>query len=359
MERACQVVWAGVTAGDAHTCGWTTSGQVYCWGRNESGQLGDGTTTERNEPALTSVSDAQVVSAGGAHTCAIRGGGDILCWGAGMAGQLGTGVEDGSSSPVSIASGDVAVDLSTSAFATLAALADGDLLAWGSNANGALGDGTTLRRLAPVRIPDGAAVEVALGTFHGCFRRRSGEVLCSGNNRGGELGGGTANEMSVTPVVVPALFADQISAGATYTLARVGGEVFCFGANTTSNPCVISGAGAIGPVPMPVTIPRIIDASDVDAGRNHACVVELGQVRCWGDNREGQTGGSLLDDRQNPTLVPGLSDVVHVSAGTAHTCALTSDGEIYCWGQGSEGQLGAGRRDGIVATPQRVLPPGT
>ena len=89
-----------VTAGAHHSCAVTASGRLYCWGRNEEGQLGDGTTTERHVPTLVEgLSGVREVALGDLHTCALLGSGAVRCFGSNSNGQLGDGTTRDSDEP--------------------------------------------------------------------------------------------------------------------------------------------------------------------------------------------------------------------------------------------------------------------
>jgi alpha-tubulin suppressor-like RCC1 family protein len=80
-----------VAAGGSHSCALRTSGALVCWGRNDRGQLGDGTIVERHAPVATGLTDVVLADAGGSHTCALRATGQVVCWGSNASGQLGDG----------------------------------------------------------------------------------------------------------------------------------------------------------------------------------------------------------------------------------------------------------------------------
>jgi cysteine-rich repeat protein len=204
------VTAAAVSTGDSHTCGLTPAGSVACWGGNDYGQLGDGTTTNRLTPVsvIGLGATAAVVSAGGHHTCVLSTGGAVRCWGYNGYGQLGDGTTTSRPSP-----GDVTglpggiVDLCTGQDHTCVALGTGEVYCWGRNNYGQIGDGTTVNRSVPTAVVDLAApaVDVACeGDYNDAFTcaiLADTSVMCWGYNTHGELGNNTTTDSS-RPVAV-------------------------------------------------------------------------------------------------------------------------------------------------------------
>jgi|tagenome__1003787_1003787.scaffolds.fasta_scaffold20972730_2 alpha-tubulin suppressor-like RCC1 family protein len=140
--------------GPTHTCGLTTSGAAYCWGSNVLGKLGDGTTTDRLTPAAVAgglVFTALSVGAGN-QTCGLTASGAAYCWGINDDGQLGDGTTITRASPTAVAGGLAFVQLSTGTGHTCGVTVDGIAYCWGNNANGQLGDGGTTPRLVPTAV---------------------------------------------------------------------------------------------------------------------------------------------------------------------------------------------------------------
>ncbi len=152
-----------ITAGGAHTCAhaggaYYMSFAWYCWGANGSGQLGDGTTTDRLTRVLVGGGRSfTIVSAGGSHTCGVAGGsgtvaGDAYCWGANDHGQLGTGAIIQQTSPALVAGGLSFAALSAGGSHTCGVIAGGGVYCWGNNSAGQLGNGTTTSSSVPVKV---------------------------------------------------------------------------------------------------------------------------------------------------------------------------------------------------------------
>ena len=197
-----------ITAGWDHTCALLNDGTVKCWGYNSIGQLGDGTTSNRLTPvSVSGITNATSVAAGGAHTCALLSDGTARCWGWNYYGQLGDGTTTDRSTPVSVSGITNAISIVAGWDHTCALLNDGTVKCWGENNTGQLGDGTTTNRLTPVSVSGITnAISVVAGGAHTCALLNDGTVKCWGRNNYGQLGDGTTTDRS-TPVSVN--FADQ------------------------------------------------------------------------------------------------------------------------------------------------------
>src|SRR2546426_3567926 len=202
-QFAVTLTFTAVTAGDAHTCGVTAGGAAYCWGFNSSGQLGDGTTTDRLTPVLvqppTGVSFA-AVTAGRLHTCGVTAAGTAYCWGGNGFGQLGDGTAMTRLTPVPVAPGVSFAAVDAGDFHTCGVTAAGTYC-WGGNGSGQLGDGSTMTRLTPVLVAAPAGVSfaaVTAGAAHTCGATAAGGAYCWGANGSGQLRHG-AKTAGVTP----------------------------------------------------------------------------------------------------------------------------------------------------------------
>lgn len=305
-----------IAAGAAHTCAITTSSGLKCWGSTLDGRLGRGPW-----PALpgenTAASPVQVlglesgvkqVSAGWVHTCAVTTTGKALCWGGNYSGQLGNGITGNQLSPVGVAGLATGVRfVSAGADHSCALLENGTVRCWGQNDYGELGDGSTTDRATPVQVSSLTNVaKISTGERHSCALTGTGAVWCWGVNTYGQLGDGTQTARNV--------------------------------------PVLVSGLGS--------------GVADISTGGYHTCaVLTSGMVRCWGSNQFGQLGDTSTSIRTIPAAVTGLdANMVSIGASQQHTCALTNSGSAYCWGSNSDYRLGRGpTTNAPAAAPVRNL----
>jgi alpha-tubulin suppressor-like RCC1 family protein len=345
-----------VAAGHDHTCAVTSTGAVQCWGRNTDGQVGDGTTVARLTPVTVSglSSGVDTVAVGSAHSCAVTTAGGLVCWGANERGQPGTGTTSPRSTPTDVTgltSGVLAV--SPGWQHTCAMTAAGGVKCWGANSYGQLGDGTTIERLTPVYVVGLTSGVVALSTGlqHACAVTNAGAVKCWGYGGNGGLGVGSLADHS-TPVDVVGLAAGAVAmaAGSSHSCAlTAGGGVKCWGCNQDGQIGDATTSTRTTPVDVTGLATGVVA---IEAGGSHTCALTTsGRLRCWGNNTFGGLGDSTTVDRLTPVDVTGLADgVAAMSAGSLHTCAVTTGGGIRCWGYNAFGSLGDG------TTTDRLVP---
>jgi alpha-tubulin suppressor-like RCC1 family protein len=272
---AVQENWADVSTGRLTTCALTGSGDAFCWGLNQSGEVGDTLlplSTRQSTPnrVVGDVKFATVV-AGWLHTCGISMAGIAYCWGNNTTGQLGIGVIDSvpHGKPMPVASTLLFKKIAMSARSTCAISVDGQLLCWGYNGLGQLGDGTTDTHSAPTPVSGGKKwKDVAMGNgfvegttavsptgltqggiTHACAIDDSDAAYCWGWNGAGQLGDGTTTTQQVPTAVSITIKFTSLALGAAYSCGMTSaGAIYCWGANSVGQLGIGTTADATQPV---------------------------------------------------------------------------------------------------------------
>ena len=255
--------------GMAHACALMSDASLWCWGKNEFGQLGDGTTTPSPLPVqVKGLTNGQDLATGASFSCGLTSGGAVLCWGVNSEGQLGNG--DTTSKPTPQAVGGLTsgvVQIASGDSHSCALTSTGPLVCWGKNDSGQLGDGTTTNQPTPVQM-NGLSTGISalgLGYPHSCAVIDGG-LKCWGRNDQTQLGAGSSDlcnqfACSKAPLDVTNLTAGVVAVG--------GGD---------GNTCAVLSSGA---------------------------------VQCWGWNNHCQLGqGTDANARSTPTTVLGLESGV-------------------------------------------------
>ncbi|MEK7285742.1 MAG: Ig-like domain-containing protein [Nitrospirota bacterium] len=355
-------VWPSdaIDAGDFHTCALRPNGNVFCWGDNRFGQLGNNSTATSTTPVMVPSFAAKSISAGGGHTCAIRSlDNSVACWGNNSSGQLGNNTTATSTAPV-FPGGLPAIAVSAGGAHTCALLTNDTVSCWGDNRSGQLGLGnstsTIIRSLVPVSVDLGVdkAKSILTGGLHTCVQLIGGNMKCWGDNNSGQIGNGQ-RAISSTPILVPEISsATSVTAGGNFTCFNTSGgtsTIKCMGSNEDGQ----LGNATMENSPVPSDVFGITGAESVSAGHSHACARNASSIQCWGDNNNGQLGNETRTASIIPVVVQGNLNAIAVLAGTSYNCALENGpNNVKCWGYGNNGQMGNGTRNdnalpGLVA----------
>jgi alpha-tubulin suppressor-like RCC1 family protein len=352
------VTFSQVAAGDLHTCAVATTGDVYCWGYNYYGQVGDGTQTDNYNP--TNVATGMVsVTAAALHTCALNALGDVWCWGYGGAGQFGNGTYVTINvSPVAGASGYGFTRLfaGVNTYSTCGVTAANAAYCWGDNARGQLGDGTTDGTATPAAVVGGIPfVAMDITGNHTCGASIYGRAYCWGSWDWGETGQG--GSLPITP--------QTVSGGSGFTAVSVGRYHSCALSGTAAYCWGYNGQGQLGngggvEMAAPAAVSGGYAFQSLSTGEYHSCgVTTTGVGYCWGNNYYGSLGdGTTAYAQLSPVAVAGGLLFSQIDAGRGFTtCGLTDVGAAYCWGQNDQGQLGTGVVGDSAIAPDSVHTP--
>ncbi len=373
--------WTAVSAGDESTCA-IGDGTLYCWGANDAGQLGDGTTADHGVPApiMDSHHDWTAVSISHVHACAISAADGVFCWGDNASGEIGPNGGAISFVPV-LATAEPATSVATSALATCITTADqmGQLVCWGHDANHELGDQAltgTLGDHTLEPIPASSLTgwsEVSAGDVTMCGRLQTGDLYCWGDGANGGLGTGlwTTNgfhKVDTGVAQVSVGFAIDVDPDTKHDAADrelacsiAGTDVRCWGLNRFGQ--LGQGVATMALAPTEVSGGGHTFASLVADG-NHACGIEAGVLFCWGSDQSGQTTGRPVGDVSPclasvcdlgvPTEIGFAAGATGVAVGADFTCSLAASA-IECWGNNIRGSLGGG--DQATSEPRSVISP--
>ena len=312
--------------------------RLLAWGWNSSGQLGDGTLTDRHTP-VSLASPVVAAAAGYEHSLFVRGDGSLWATGANGDGQLGDGTATGRSNAVAVASNVVAV--AAGRYHSLFLTGDGKLWAMGFNSSGQLGDGTKTSRSNAV-CGASTVVSMAAGAHHSLFVKNDGTLWAMGSNSAGQLGDGSTGNRS-TPVFVASNVV-SMAAGCEHSLFMTGdGTLWGMGRNNYGQ----LGDGTLTDRHTPVAIASPVTALAV-GGYHSLFVKNDGTLWATGHNVVDQLGDGSTANRSNAVLV--ASNVVAGAAGYYHSLFLTGDGKLWAMGDNGHGQLGDG------TTSQRLSP---
>ena len=419
-----------IAAGNNHSLAVSASGTVSSWGENNDGQLGNGTTSDSHVPVTVSgLSGKDVVSVdGGSYfSMALTSSGEVWDWGLNSSGQLGNGTTTNSNVPVQVTSvggGGGAISAGADSATSMiigeptvttspasvgfaprpvgtqsgaqsvtitnngaAPLGVSELDLSGANADSfqISGDGcsgtvvpiggacTIGVRSQPVAAGGTTAVlEIASNIAAGhtsvalsgsglpsptsglVFSTTPAQPLAIGFNSNGQLGVTHLGGASISTPAGIAPASSQfvaLSAGGTHSLGlRADGTVWAWGANTYGQ--IGTGAGADQWSPTEVPTPGGMVA--ISAGLGHSLALGVdGTVWAWGFNAQGQLGNGNTTNNSTPVQVSGLANVVAVAAGGYHSLALEANGTVWAWGYNADGQLGNGNTTNY-STPVQV-----
>lgn len=361
VRAAAMSGFSKVVTGSDFSCALKSDSTVWCWGLNSSGQLGDGTTTNRNRPVqvsgLTGVTD---IDYGNDFSCALKSDSTVWCWGNGGFGQLGNGTTSNSSTPVQVSGLTDVTQMSAGYGHACARKSDGTVRCWGWNVLFNLGNGNTTNSSTPV-TPTGlsSVVSVRTASYGACAVLSDATVRCWGAGNNGQLGNG-GTTYSTSTKTQPTGLSGLASLGDFHANHFCGvmsdATLKCWGLNDHGQ----IGNGNSTNQLTPVAIAGFSGVASVSGNNHTSCAVKSdGTPWCWGWGGLGQLGTGSTADSYVPVAVSGVTGVSQISAGYVHTCAVLTDSTIKCWGRNTYGALGNGNNTNSNVAVAVASPPVT
>ena len=325
---------SSLSTGWYHTVFTKTDGSLWGTGLNNRGQLGDGTTTDRNSPVKIVDKDVIAVAAGTYHSLFIKSGGSLWAMGQNTYGQLGDGTTTDRTSPVQIlASGVTAV---VADYHTMFLKSDGTLWVMGRNSYGQLGNGNTTAQSTPVQILTGVST-MAAGFNHSLAVKTDGSLYAWGRNHKGQLGDGTTTDRT-SPVLIEASGVSAVAVGQYHSLyLKTDGSVRGTGWNQYGQ----LGDGTTTDRNSSVEVESTGVSLIVSGTSSSYYQMSDGTMRSTGRNNYGQLGDGSVTDRNTSVVIPDSKAVVW-SGGSGFAVIVGSDNDLRAFGRNNYGQLGDG-----------------
>lgn len=344
---------AHIAVGARHTMALTDTGEIYAWGEDLGGQIGDGTQDNHPTPVKVVGLDGITItsiSAGARHSLALSDKGEVYAWGDGDRYQLGSGNPVASPLPkkVNLPTRQPVTAISGGGFHCLAVTDHGELFSWGGGSNGQLGTGSGRDGKIPARVKtldDIPIASVSAGIYHSLALTPDGHVYSWGWNIGGALGHGKLSGEQYLPTLIESLSnITTIAAGSFYSLALDSNETLhswgSAGSEAQRGHLFIE---TTNNQPEPVLVREYQKVSAIAAGDQSFIITDDNHIYAAGGNQSGQLGVGDTDAHSTPAQVtlPENARATAVATNFAHTAFLTADGEVFMAGYGPRLGLGS------------------
>lgn len=318
--------------GEEHNVALTADGDLYCWGSNGNGQVGNGTQSSQKEPVKV-LQDVAIVSAELSDTAAILENGDLYIWGKNQLGQVGNGQGGQDLNqliPVRVMKNAASVSMGDTH--TAAMNMDGNLYTWGNETC----NGLDQYYDKPQKLFDSVKV-YQLGSDHSAMITEENELYMWGQNYSGQLGTGDTNDQYRPVKVMDDVAQVKLEIHGRSAAVSLNGDLYVWGDNRYCQVGNMTGEttySAYWNTPAKVL-------SDVKIVELHqyrsAAITTNGDLYIWGENDHGQVGNDTTMRTMAPAKI--LENVKSVSMGTYHTVAVTENGELYAWGSNYSKQI--------------------
>ncbi|MCX6147206.1 MAG: carboxypeptidase regulatory-like domain-containing protein [Candidatus Kapabacteria bacterium] len=317
--------------------------ELWGWGSNIYGEIGDGTNNERDTPIQNGkATNWKVIASGNSHhNLSVKTDSSLWAWGQNDYGQLGDSSTLDRNRPTRIGLGKDWKTVAVGYDHSLALKVDGSLWGWGRNDYGQLGDNTNIDKIAPIQIGTDKEWKIIMcGDFFSFGIKNDGTLWAWGVNQSGELGDGSKTDKNVPTQIGTDKDWKNISSGYGCTLAlKTDGSLWSWGWNLYGQ----LGDGTNDDKNIPTHIGSGTDWKDIYANAYHSMALKSdGSLWTWGYNSSGQLGNGTKVDKNTPTHIGTDTDWNFISGGLDHTTALKSDGTMWAWGYNADGELGDG-----------------
>jgi len=342
-----------LSAGQDHTLFIDNNGNLWVWGDNERGQLGQGDNTGDNKRKTTPVKvDGTYISvaAGDFHSLAIDIENNLYAWGAGGNGRLGNGQTVNLLSPRPIRLGTKFMAISGGSEHSLAIDIENNLYAWGAGGNGRLGTGNTSEQRSPVLISSIKAKAISAGWYHSLVLDINDNLLVCGSNTYGQVGDNTKTQRNSFVEVSGNRKYNSISAGAYHNLAiDTNNNLWAWGSNSHGR--LGDGTNIERTVPVQIGTENYIAISATRYGS--LAINTNNEIWAWGDNEYRQIGDGTNANRSFPVTTNRPDLKSNAVSGFSHSLAVDLQGRIWSWGRGNNAQHGQGNTSNL-STPTLV-----
>ena len=321
----------------------TVNGDLYCWGKNDYGQVGNGVTADQYTPVKV-LENVKEFYSDGFTLAAITTNGDLYCWGKNDCGQVGNGSTEYQYTPVKVLENVKKFNYYNEASA--AVTTNGNLYCWGYNTSGEVENGSTVDQYTPVKVLENVKDFYSYSDVSAAVTT-NGDLYCWGYNWYGTVGNG-ANADQYTPVKVLENVKDFYFCSYLSAAVTTNGDLYCWGYNNWD------GTVGNGSTEYQYTPVKVLE----NVKDFYSCiylssaVTTNGDLYCWGDNEYGEVGNGSAVDQYTPVKV--LENVKEFYGAGFTSSAVTTNGDLYCWGYNTSGEVGNGST-ADQHTPVKVL----
>ena len=324
-------------------CGLDTAKQMWCWGNNGAGQLGDGTGTNRTVPvAVTGGTNIVNISLRPyAHVCAINTTGNLYCWGQNVLGQIGDGTTADKMLPTAIAGAYAKVSVTTSA--TCALDPDGKAYCWGTGWT--TGDGSGSNRTTPTAVATSVKFQdIMVSGLAACGLTLDNYAYCWGAQNYGASGIYNASPVNISSVKFKQIFNsqhDEANDTTTFCGISMTDIAYCWGSNSNGQ---VGDGTTTDRSNTPVVVSGGIKFSQLYPAITTTCgLTDTGKAYCWGTNTSGAIGNNTTSTSYLPTLISGGKTYAALfSAGYTNFGLIGNPITTFCRGNNDIGRLGDG-----------------